>query len=83
METLTFAVVGDTRPPTVEDVAGYPSEIITKVYAGIAAHTPQPAFVIGTGDYQFSSGFAGGGPDPQLDIKGPAELLARAQVVTP
>lgn len=53
---LFFAVVGDTRPPSpVNAVANYPTAIITKIYADIAAMTPRPQFVVATGDYQFSS----------------------------
>jgi hypothetical protein len=52
---LYFAVVGDTRPAERDDVAGYPSGVISKIYERIAALDPQPAFVVSTGDYQFAS----------------------------
>jgi hypothetical protein len=48
---LYFAVVGDTRPMNSDDVGSYPTAIITKIYADIAAMNPQPQFVISTGDY--------------------------------
>jgi hypothetical protein len=52
---LVFAVVGDTRPSTEDDTAGYPTAIITKIYQDIASANPKPAFVVGTGDYQYAS----------------------------
>ena len=55
---LTFAVVGDTRPPLPEDINGYPTPIITKIFQDIAADTPTPQFVIATGDYMFTFGGA-------------------------
>jgi hypothetical protein len=63
--SLVFAVVGDTRPAIPDDERGYPTDIITKIYTGIAAHSPQPSFVVGTGDYQFSEVTS---PDAQLDL---------------
>jgi hypothetical protein len=62
LDKLQFAIAGDTRPPMVDNLAGYPTDIITRIFGQIAARNPAPAFVIGTGDYQFSStqgGFAG------------------------
>ncbi len=55
VSSLYFAVVGDTRPANIDDTSGYPSTIITKIYADIAAMNPQPQFVITTGDYMFAS----------------------------
>jgi Calcineurin-like phosphoesterase len=52
---LVFAVVGDTRPANEDDVGGYPTTIITKIFQDIQAASPQPVLVLGTGDYQFSS----------------------------
>jgi hypothetical protein len=52
---LRFAIVGDTRPPADDDTAGYPTTIVNKIYADIAAESPQPSFVISTGDHMFSS----------------------------
>ncbi len=37
LSQLLFAVVGDTRPPTLDDVSGYPTSQITKIYQDIAA----------------------------------------------
>jgi hypothetical protein len=62
---LVFAVVGDTRPQYPDDPKGYPTDVITKIYQGVAASQPQPSFVVGTGDYQYSKATS---PDPQLDI---------------
>jgi Calcineurin-like phosphoesterase len=50
---LVFAVVGDTRPSSVDDTTNYPTSIITKIFQDIAATSAQ--FVIGTGDYQYAS----------------------------
>ncbi len=66
VESLLFAVVGDTRPPTWDDVSGYPTSQITKIYEDIAALDPRPMFVIGTGDYQFSSTGSGSTAFQQL-----------------
>ena len=52
---LLFAVVGDTRPAEVDDTAGYPTQIIGAIFSDIAALTPRPSFVLGTGDYQYAS----------------------------
>ena len=64
---LTFAVVGDTRPASVDDTANYPTPIITKIYQDVEAASPRPTFVVGTGDYQFAS-TSGSQQQPQLDL---------------
>lgn len=71
---FTFAIVGDTRPANVDDTAGYPTAIIDGIYTSVAARTPQPAFVVSTGDYQFAS-VSGSESAPQLDLY----LAARAK----
>jgi hypothetical protein len=48
-------VVGDTRPPNTDDVSGYPTSTITKIYQDIETFNPRPPFVVATGDYQYSS----------------------------
>ena len=68
---LVFAVVGDTRPATIDDTGGYPAEVITTIYAGIRALEPRPSMVLSTGDYMFASTSPRGGDSqagPQLDI---------------
>jgi hypothetical protein len=55
LSTLYFGVVGDTRPANYDDVAGYPTAIITKIFQDIQAFNPRPPFVLATGDYQFAS----------------------------
>jgi hypothetical protein len=52
---LYFAVVGDTRPANIDGTNNYPTSIITKIYADLAAMNPQPQFVVTTGDYMFAS----------------------------
>src|SRR5258706_2248942 len=74
--TFRFAVVGDTRPANEDDVTGYPTTVITKIWGDVEAVTPHPDFAISTGDYMFASP-AKMPPtvDAQLDIY----LRARAQ----
>src|SRR5580693_3235363 len=38
---LIFACVGDTRPPTEDDTASYPVEVITRIYEDIEALSPR------------------------------------------
>jgi hypothetical protein len=66
LPNLVFAAVGDTRPPSWDDVPGYPTTQITRIYQDIAALQPMPSFVIGTGDYQFSSTGSGSTAPQQL-----------------
>jgi hypothetical protein len=47
--------VGDTRPATEDDAAGYPTAIITKIWQDVEAASPRPPFALTTGDYQFAS----------------------------
>jgi hypothetical protein len=72
--TFRFAVVGDTRPPNEDDLAGYPTDKITKIWAEVEAASPHPDFAISTGDYMFASP-TGSTIDRQLDLY----LGARAQ----
>jgi predicted phosphodiesterase len=60
---LKFAVVGDTRPSSNDDTAGYPTAIITKIWQDVAAESPQ--FAISSGDYMFASANGSQG-QPQL-----------------
>jgi hypothetical protein len=64
---LYFAVVGDTRPGSIDDTAGYPTPVITKIYSDLDALAPRPTFAVSTGDYQFSSP-SGGEAATQLDL---------------
>ena len=70
---LTFAIVGDTRPASIDDTSNYPTSIITKIYQDIEATSPKPQFAIGTGDYQYAS-TSGNEQMPQLQ----AYMAARA-----
>jgi len=58
---LFFAVIGDTRPPNIDDTGGYPTAVITKIYADVSAMNPQPQFVVTTGDYMFASAYGNQG----------------------
>jgi hypothetical protein len=78
MAQLRFAVVGDSRPALVDDTAGYPSDVVTRIYGDVQSLDPPPAFVVSTGDYLFASEPRGGDASqagPQLDIY----LQARAR----
>jgi hypothetical protein len=60
--------VGDTRPANYDDVSGYPTAIITKIFQDIEALSPKPPFVIATGDYQFASSGSSSTSSQQLDL---------------
>lgn len=64
---LYFAIVGDTRPAMIDDTAGYPTAIITKIWTDVASMNPMPPFAVTTGDYQFASAFSANAA-PQLDL---------------
>ena len=64
---LFFAVVGDTRPPGINDTKGYPTQVITQIYSDLEGSTPRPSFAVSTGDYVFSTA-NGTQASPQLDI---------------
>jgi hypothetical protein len=68
LSSLYFGVVGDTRPPNYDDVAGYPTAVITKIFQDIEAYNPKPPFVLATGDYQFSSSGTSSTASQQLDL---------------
>src|SRR4029077_20731613 len=51
---------GDTRPPNEDEIANYPTAIITKIFADLAAMNPAPPYVVSTGDYQYSNPFNSG-----------------------
>jgi len=78
LSRLLFAVVGDTRPATVDDTSGYPAAIVATIFAGIAALRPSPPMVVSTGDYVFASASRASAISqaaPQFDIY----LQARAR----
>jgi len=54
---LYFGIIGDTRPPFIDDTAGYPNTTINKLYADLAAQSPAPPFIVTTGDYVFAKAF--------------------------
>jgi hypothetical protein len=66
LNKLSFAITGGTHPPLQNDVAGYPSAVITQIWQDIEA-SPRPAFAIGTGNYMFASDTANGTQTTQLD----------------
>jgi hypothetical protein len=68
LSRLLFGVVGDTRPANYDDVSGYPTAIITKIFQDIEAFSPKPPFILATGDYQFSSSGNSSTASQQLDL---------------
>jgi hypothetical protein len=68
LSTLYFGVVGDTRPANYDDVAGYPTAIITQIFADLAMPAFNPPFVVATGDYQFSSSGSSSTAAQQLSL---------------
>ncbi len=67
LDTLSFAIVGDTRPPVIDDTAGYPKKVIQTVWQDVEAASPRPAFAVTTGDYVFAKPF-GAQAAPQIDL---------------
>ncbi len=55
LASLDFAIVGDTRPPSKDDLSGYPTSVITQIFQDVQNEDPPLPFVVTTGDYQFSS----------------------------
>jgi hypothetical protein len=55
LPTLNFAIVGDTRPANMDNIAGYPTSIITKIWQDVQALSPRPAFAVTPGNYMFAS----------------------------
>ena len=64
---LFFAVVGDTRPASIDDTPGYPTAIITQIYGRLSTLSPMPPFAVSTGDYMFAS-VGRSEASPQLDL---------------
>jgi hypothetical protein len=67
LESLDFAIVGDTRPPAKDDLKLYPTAVITKIWTAVEAEAPHIAFAVTTGDYQFSKA-TGNTAAPQFDL---------------
>jgi hypothetical protein len=68
MSQLIFGVLGDTRPPNEDDLSGYPTAIITKIFQDIQAQSPSLPFVVSSGDYQYSSTGSSSTASQQLQI---------------
>jgi hypothetical protein len=64
---LYFAAVGDTRPANIDDTAGYPTAVITKIYQDMEGFSPRPMFGVSTGDYMYvTPGSGNSGPQVSL-----------------
>ena len=66
---LSFAVIGDTRPPSpCTDVNNcpYPTQVITQIYQDIQALSPVPPYVLTTGDLMDNVPDVGGTASWQL-----------------
>jgi hypothetical protein len=59
--SLSFAVIGDTRPAMINDTAHYPSAIIERIYEDLNRLDPRPEFILTTGDYMFADPATGHG----------------------
>lgn len=59
LSRLVFAVIGDSRPGKLDDVAGYPRQVIGQIYRDLQERSPRPAFVVATGDYMNNTPGAG------------------------
>ncbi|HEY1556376.1 MAG TPA: metallophosphoesterase [Kofleriaceae bacterium] len=55
LDTLDFAVVGDSRPANIDDTANYPGAVVQQIFSDVEAEVPHPAFAVTTGDYMFAS----------------------------
>ncbi len=67
LQNLSFAIAGDTRPPSPGDTKGYPTAVITQIYQDIQAAAP--GFVVTTGDHAYDDSAADGAAfGPQLDL---------------
>ncbi len=67
LDSLSFAVVGDTRPPTEDDLAGYPKLVAGKIWQDVQNQSPRPAFALTTGDYVFANPYKQGSAQ-QFDL---------------
>ena len=67
LSRLYFSVVGDTRPPTPDDTAGYPSDVIGTIFTDMEQLSPRPPFALSTGDYIFAN-VDGTEAAPQFDL---------------
>lgn len=67
VDHLFFAVVGDTRPGSIDATSSYPTAIINKIYQDLQAMSPRPQFVVTTGDYMYA-GATSGTAQPQMDL---------------
>ena len=54
LANLTFGLIGDTRPPSSDDVAGYPTAVVAGAFSNMAHMSPAPAFAVASGDFMFS-----------------------------
>lgn len=73
VDSLDFAVVGDTRPALPDGISGYPVGVITRIWQDVENEMPRPSFAVTTGDYLLADPWSDEGGE-QLD----AYLTARA-----
>lgn len=67
LDALSFAIVGDTRPASIDDTKLYPTAVIQQIWMDVQAETPRPPFALTTGDYLFARP-TGAQAAPQLDL---------------
>src|SRR5689334_4963289 len=54
VNTLDFAIVGDTRPSLEDRDDLYPTAVINQIWTSVQNETPRPDFAVSTGDYMFA-----------------------------
>jgi hypothetical protein len=67
LSTLTFAVIGDSRPAVLDDTAHYPTDIVRQIFGAVEGEATHPEFAVTTGDYMFAS-TTGSEVGPQLEL---------------
>ncbi len=67
LDTLAFAIVGDTRPALIDDTAYYPTAVIQRIWTAVEAEAPHLPFAVTTGDYVYASPWGNEGAS-QLDL---------------
>ena len=55
------------RPASPNDIAGYPTAIITRIFQDLENESPRPPFAITTGDYMFTNPY-GSQSGAQMDL---------------
>jgi hypothetical protein len=73
---LFFAVVGDTRPGSLDRTDRYPTATIQKIFQDIQDMSPRPQFVLATGDFVYASPEGGEAAKQLVFYTGAAQLYS-------